>query len=82
MAHFLVVCGKFERDGLVLSDNVCRIVGAREWLDEFWRVNEEGKIALLLGNGVEGICNRVMANVGKYLLYWLDKWGREESNGL
>ena len=34
MAHFLVGCGKFERDWLVLLDD--RIEGAREWLDEFW----------------------------------------------
>ena len=25
-----------------------RIVGAGDWLDEFWRVDEEGKVALLL----------------------------------
>ena len=40
MAHFLVVCGEFERDGLVLLDDVCRNEGAREWLDEFWRMNK------------------------------------------
>ena len=50
----------FERDRLVLLDDVYRIVGAREWLDEFWREDEEGKVALLLGKGVEGICNRVI----------------------
>ena len=25
-------------------------------------------------NGVEGICNRVMEDVGVSVLYWLDKW--------
>ena len=35
IAHFLVGCGEFERDGLVLLEDVCRIVGARELLDEF-----------------------------------------------
>ena len=35
-AYFLVGCGEFERDRLVLLDDVCRILGAREWLDEFW----------------------------------------------
>ena len=54
VAHFLVSCGEFERYGLVLLDDVCRIVGAREWLGEFWRVDEEGEVALLLGKGVEG----------------------------
>ena len=31
VAHFLVGCGEFERGRLVLLDDVCRIVGAREW---------------------------------------------------
>ena len=39
----------------LLLDDVCRIVGPREWLDEFWRVDEEGKVALLLGKGVGGV---------------------------
>ena len=29
VAYFLIGCGKFERNWLVLLDNVCRIVGAR-----------------------------------------------------
>ena len=48
-AQFLVGCGEFGRDRQVLLDDVYRIVGDRELLDEFWRVNEEGKVALLLG---------------------------------
>ena len=28
---------------------------------------------LLLGNGVEGIGNRVMEDVGEYVLYWLGR---------
>ena len=30
-------------------------MGAREGLDELWRVDEEGKVALLLEKGVENI---------------------------
>ena len=45
MAHFLVSCGEFERERLALLDDVYRIVGTREWLDESWRVDEEGKVA-------------------------------------
>ena len=58
----------------MLLDDVCRIVGAGEWLDKFWRVDEEGKEALLLGKEVEGICNRVMEEVGGCILYWLGRW--------
>ena len=59
MAHFLVGCGLFERDS--------GFVGA-EWLDE----GEKGGIAV--GKGVEGICNRVMEDVGECVLYWLGRW--------
>ena len=60
MAHFLVGCGGFERDWLVLLNDVCRVVGAR------------GKVALL----VQGICNRVMEDVGECILFWLGRWWR------
>ena len=31
-------------------------------------------MALLLGKGVGGICNRVMQDVGECVLYWLGRW--------
>ena len=74
VADFLVDCGGFERDRLVLLDDVCRIMGTRESLDEFLRVEEEKKVALLLGKGVEGICNRVIVDVGECILHWLGRW--------
>ena len=49
-------------------------MGAREWLDEFWRVDEEGNVALMLRKGVKGIRNRMMADVGECVLYWLGRW--------
>ena len=42
-------------------------------MDEFWRVAEEGKVALLLGKGVECICKAVM-EVVECVLYWLGRW--------
>ena len=54
-------------------------MGAGEWLDEFWGVDVEGMMALLLV-GVEGICNRVMWEVGLCVVYRLGNDGREESN--
>ena len=71
-------CGSFP-GGLsgicARSDGAVRItVWAREWLDEFWREDEKGKMALLLGKGVEGICNREMEDVGECVLYWLGRW--------
>ena len=65
MEHLLVTCGEFERDWWILVDEVSRIVGAGEWLEEYRRVFKEGKVALLLGKGVEGVSDTVMEEVGK-----------------
>ena len=70
VAHFLVSCGEFEGDRLVLLDD--QNCGARE--DEFWRVDEKGKVALLLEKEVEGIYNRVMEDVQECILYWVGRW--------
>ena len=51
--YLLVTCGEFERDQRVLADEVSRIVGTEEWLEEYGRVGKEGRVALLLGKGVE-----------------------------
>ena len=58
VAHFLVGYGEFERYRQVLLVDLCRIVGARERLDEYQRVKKEGNVALLLGRGLEGIYNK------------------------
>ena len=71
---FLMGCEEFERDWQVPLEDVCRIVGTGEQLDEFWRVDEDGKVVLLLGKGVEGVCNRVIEEVGECVVYWLGWW--------
>ena len=72
MAHFLLGYWEIERDLLMLLD-MCRTVWDREWLDEFWQEDEEGKMALLLDKGVEGICNRVMKDMeSAYCIGWVD----------
>ena len=58
----------------MLLDNVYRIVGSRELLDEFRR-EDEGMVALLMGEKRGGgLCNRVMEEVGECEEYWLDRW--------
>ena len=39
-------------------------------------MDEEGKVALLLGKGVVCIYNRVMEDEGECVLYWLGRWGQ------
>ena len=38
-------------------DEVSRIVGSREWVEGYGRVCKKGKVALLLGKGMEGLSN-------------------------
>ena len=59
---------------MLLLDDECRFVVEREWLGEFWRVVKVEKVALLLEKEVEGICNRLMEDVGECVLYWLSIW--------
>ena len=49
-------------------------MGAGERLDEFWRVDEDRKVALLLGEGMEGIYNKVMVEVVECIVYLLGRW--------
>ena len=71
MVYFLVGCGGFERDRLVLLNDVCRIVGARDWLDEFFRGTRRERGYCCWEK--EGIYNRVMEDVGECVLYiWID----------
>ena len=54
VTHFLVGSGEFVRDRQVLLDDVCRILGIREWLDEFQDVDEEWKGDIAVGKMGEG----------------------------
>ena len=47
-----------------------RIVGAAKWLEEYGRLCKEGKVALLLGKGVEGASDTVLEEVGEC---WIGK---------
>ena len=33
----------------------------------------KGKVALLLGKGVEGVSDTVMEEVGECIMYWIEK---------
>ncbi len=46
-----------------------RIVGAGEWLKEYGRLCKEGKVVLLFGEGMEGVNNIVMEEVGECIMY-------------
>ena len=35
---------------------------------------KKSMVALLLGNGVEGVSDSVMKEVGECIMYWIRKW--------
>ena len=39
-----------------------------------WKSVQEGKVALLLGKGVEGVSDIVMGDMGVCIMYWTGKW--------
>ena len=67
----VVMCGGFERNQWVLSDEVSRIVWDVGWrlAGGIWKGVKEIKVALLLGKGEEGVSDTVMEEVGEYVMY-------------
>jgi len=47
--------------------------GSQEWLEEYWRAEEEGKMALLLGSSIEGGAGPG-ARVDEYVMEEVLKW--------
>ena len=37
-----------------------------------------GKVTLLLGKGVDDMCNRMMEDLGDCILYWLGRWWQKK----
>ena len=54
-------------------------MGPREWFDEFWRVDKDGKVDCYWEMD-GGYTNRVMEDVGVCILYWLCRWWQRRSN--
>ena len=66
-----------------LADEVRRIVEAGVWLEEYGRVCKEGKVALLLGKGVEGVSDIVMEEVGECICIGIiGKWWQRSKYSL
>jgi len=41
--HFLVRCEKFSWERQKLLERIGQMEGSQEWLEEYWRAEEEGK---------------------------------------
>ena len=67
--HFLVRCEEFRWERQRLVERIGRMEGTQEWLEEYWRAEEEGKMALLLGRSIQG--DALMQE-----LEWMSGYGR------
>ena len=54
-------------------ERIGRMEGTQEWLEEYWRAEEEGKMVLLLERSIEGDAG-VMEEV---LKWWLNSKRKE-----
>ena len=72
--NLLVMCGEFERDWWGGMDDMSRIVGIEEWLEEYGSVCTEDMVAWLLWKGLERVSDTVMEEVGVCIVYWIGKW--------
>ena len=52
--HFLVRCEEFRWERQRLVERIGQMEGTQEWLEEYWRAEEDGKMALLLGRSTQG----------------------------
>ena len=69
--HFLVRCEEFRWERQRLVERIGRMEGTQEWLEEYWRAEEEGKMALLLGRSIQGDAGaRVDECVMEEVLKW------------
>ena len=58
-----------------MTDNVSRIIGAGEWLEEYGRVCKEDKVACYWGKVWMELVT-MMEEVGECVMYWIGKSGR------
>ena len=53
--HFLVRCEEFWWERQDLLEKISQMEGTQEWIDEYGREGDKGKMVLLLGRGVKSL---------------------------
>ena len=62
----------------VLLEKIRQIEGTQEWIDEYGRVGDEGKMALLLGRSGKSLEMEVGDRVDERITEEVRKWWHEE----
>ncbi len=57
--HFLIRCEEFASERQRLLDKIDQVEGTEELLEEYYRAEDEGRTALLLGRRLEGMADQV-----------------------
>ena len=72
--HFLVRCEEFKWERQDLLEKIRQIEGTQGWTDEYGRVGDEGKMALLLGRSVKSLEREVGDRVDERIMEEVRKW--------
>ena len=72
--HFLVRCEGFRWERQDLLEKIRQMEGTQEWMDEYGRVGDEGKLALLLGRSVRNLEREVGDRVDERRYGGSEKW--------
>ena len=72
--HFLVRCEELRWERQDLLEKIREMEGTQEWIDEYGRVVDEGKMALLLGKNVKSLEREVGDRVDECVLEEVRKW--------
>ena len=72
--HFLVRCEEFRWERQDLLEKIRQMEGTQEWIDEYGRVGDEGKMALLLGRSIKSLEREVGDRVDECVMEEVKKW--------
>ncbi len=63
-----------------MLDKIDQVEGTEEWLEEYYRAEDEGKTASLLGRRVEGMADQVVVRVNEWVMEEVTKCWKRRKN--
>ena len=70
----LLTCKEFRWERQDLLEKIRQMEETQEWMDEYGRVGDKGKMALLLGRSVKSLEREVEDGVGECIMEEVRKW--------
>ncbi len=72
--HFMVKCDEFRWERQKLLRKIEQLEGTDEWVGEYRKAEDEGKLALLLGRRVEGMSLEAISQVNDWIMEEMREW--------